>query len=133
MRLKTVLLASSVVLAAGACSGGFDPFTAAGAAPSQVPAYEVISEDADSGGVARMGAELVVADATAGTARAAIADYVAEHTDRDYVDVSVLRSPDTATVVCVGRYVTSERVAEALTDIRADSYPALDVACPDPA
>lgn len=53
-------------------------------------------------------------------------------TGHDYVEATVIRSANAATVVCTGRHVADERAAQALTDIEADSYPALDMSRPDP-
>ncbi|MGP4114670.1 hypothetical protein ACTWP5_27640 [Streptomyces sp. 4N509B] len=107
-RAAAIALIATLALPTAACSsddGGDD------GAP---PAYEVVTENLPDGGIGEV--ELLMPDATAETAEAAIRDYADSIDGTAAVTVQVVRSEDAAVIVC-----------------RAD-WPDIDetMNCPDP-
>ncbi|MER7963594.1 hypothetical protein [Streptomyces ardesiacus] len=96
------------------------------------PAYTVANkrEKTKTGSV-----DLVVPDATVDTAKAAIEDYAQSIGDgfQDYA-ITVVRSDADKVYVCSGRWIRDEQAAELYTGgkLKADSWPAIDMNCPDP-
>ncbi|MDX3405537.1 hypothetical protein PV708_04765 [Streptomyces sp. ME02-6977A] len=96
------------------------------------PAYTVTNkqEKTKTGSV-----DLVVPDATVDTAKAAIEDYAQGIGDsfQDYA-ITVVRSDTDKVYVCSGRWIRDEQASELYTGgkVKADSWPAIDMNCPDP-
>ncbi|MYS71475.1 hypothetical protein GTY88_18330 [Streptomyces sp. SID5926] len=96
------------------------------------PAYTVANkqEKTKTGSV-----DLVVPDATVDTAKAAIEDYAQNIGDsfQDYA-ITVVRSNADKVYVCTGRWIRDEQASELYTGgkVKADSWPAIDMNCPDP-
>lgn len=103
---------------------GFDAREAVGAPDGPVPDYRVVSQDGDQ---QQIRAELELPQPAVSAARAAIADYITAHDDRDYIGVTV---PVSEGGGCHARYVANEQIATAMTDIRSQTYPAVEVNCP---
>lgn len=80
--------------------------------------------------------DLIVPKATVDQAQAAIRDYAGTIGDAflNY-SITVVRSGADKTYVCSGEWVKDEEAAQIYTGgrVKADSWPAIDMNCPDPA
>lgn len=125
-----VILVLVIVLAA--VGSNQDDDKPAKEATVDAPAYTVANktEKTKSGSV-----DLIVPDATVDTAKAAIEDYAQGIGDtfRDYW-MTVVRSDTDKVYVCRGRWIRDEQASELYTGgkVKADSWPAIDMNCPDP-
>ncbi|THA78400.1 hypothetical protein E6R60_05815 [Streptomyces sp. A0642] len=79
-------------------------------------------------------ADLVIPNATVAGAKAAIQDYAKTIDGLLNYSITVVRSNADKTYVCRGEWVKDEQAAEIYTGgrITSDTWPALDMNCPDP-
>lgn len=79
-------------------------------------------------------ADLVIPNATVDGAKAAIQDYAQTIDGPVNYSITVVRSNADKTYVCRGEWVKDEEAAETYTGgrITSDTWPALDMNCPDP-
>ncbi|MGX1512224.1 hypothetical protein [Streptomyces collinus] len=127
--LAAILILVIVLAAVGSNQDDDKP---AKEATVDAPAYTVANkqEKTKTGSV-----DLVVPDATVDTAKAAIEDYAQNIGDsfQDYA-ITVVRSDADKVYVCTGRWIRDEQASELYTGgkVKADSWPAIDMNCPDP-
>ncbi|MFI9465744.1 hypothetical protein [Streptomyces xiamenensis] len=128
-RIMTITAAAIASLLLAGC-GGDDSSTTDDAPAAQVPEYTVTNEE--RGKIAS--ADLVIPDATIESASAAIEDYASGIDGADTATITVVRDDSDAVYVCRGEWVASEEASQMYTGgrITADSWPALDLNCPDP-
>ncbi|MGW6695630.1 hypothetical protein ACWF62_17820 [Rhodococcus sp. NPDC054953] len=128
-RIMTVTAAAIASLLLAGC-GGDDNSTTDDAPAAAVPEYTVTNEE--RGKIAS--ADLVIPDATIESASAAIEDYASGIDGADTATITVVRDDADAVFVCRGEWVIDEQASQLYTGgrVTADSWPALDLNCPDP-
>lgn len=120
----------TLVIIAAAIGGGDD--TKPKESNVKPPAYTVANKDEKT----KIGSvDLIIPGATVDQAKAAIADYAKTIGDTflNY-GITVVRSDADKVYVCMGEWVKDEQAAEIYTGgrITSDTWPALDINCPDP-
>ncbi|TFE42491.1 hypothetical protein E3E14_25235 [Streptomyces sp. ICN441] len=126
MRRQATALTAVLLLGLTACGGTDEPTSSPDTKP---PAYTTLKDSS------RL-AELLVADATKGSATAAIHDWIAKNAgDRKAFTVQVVRTKDAGAIVCRAEYYADEQTAKVQTGgrVTADQWPHTDLECPDPA
>lgn len=110
------------------CSSSDDSASSAETPADAPPPYSVIKQ---TGRVA----ELLVANATTGSATAAIQDWIGKNAgDATALNVQVVRTKDAGTIVCRAEYYADEDTAKVRSGgrITADEWPHTAIECPDP-
>ncbi|GEC02968.1 hypothetical protein SSP24_06230 [Streptomyces spinoverrucosus] len=131
MRIRITAAAATALLAAAlvGCSSDTDDASGNAATPkTEVPAYSVIKNTDRA-------VELLVENATANSATAAIQDWIGSNAgDRKALSVQVVRTKDAGTIVCRAEYYADEATANVQTGgrITADEWPHTEIDCPDP-
>ena len=129
-RITTAGLLAAACLTLTACSSteGDDKSEEATVKP---PAYTVANKDEKkkTGSV-----DLIVPDATVDQAKAAIEDYAKTIDGPLNYSITVVRSDADKVYVCMGEWVKDEKASQVYTGgrITSDTWPALDINCPDP-
>jgi len=101
------------------------------AAEVAAPPYKVIKESLKANGGS---VDLLIPTVTVDQAQAAIRAYAKTIDGPKDVSISVVRSADAGTYVCLGRWIRDAKAAELYTGgrVKADKWPAIDMNCPDP-
>jgi len=123
------LIAAGLLATLTACDG--DDQEAKNVTTPKAPAYTVANKDekAKTGRV-----DLIVPDATVESAKAAIEDYAKSIDGPLNYNITVVRDDADKVYVCMGTWVKDEQASQIYTGgrVKGDSWPALEMNCPDP-